>query len=232
MGRQTEVYYGVNQDTLPELRARMKGVYLQVKKDDVLPELPPKTIIEVPLNVHIHESLDLLNEARARLEGRGAWSDELSVQRRRIGEEKAEYVAEWCNNVSEREPLLIACWHRSVAAAIAEKLDAETKVLIGGMDNDYRQSVVDAFQRGNFTRLVCTIGAAGAGLTLTAANIVCLAELPWTAAETKQMADRVHRIGQDRKVFEYRFVAVGSEIDKLVARSIETKAADAASVIR
>jgi len=54
---------------------------------------------------------------------------------------------------------------------------------------------------------VCSIGAAGLGLTITAASTCLFVELPWTYAELKQCADRLHRIGQNNTVNEYILLA-------------------------
>ena len=47
---------------------------------------------------------------------------------------------------------------------------------------------------------VCTFGAGGVGLTLTAACTVILIDRPWTPGEMRQAEDRVRRIGQTKNV--------------------------------
>lgn len=47
---------------------------------------------------------------------------------------------------------------------------------------------------------VCTFGAGGVGLTLTAARTIILVDRPWTPGDTRQAEDRVRRIGQTREV--------------------------------
>ena len=58
--------------------------------------------------------------------------------------------------------------------------------------------------------IICSIKAAGVGLTLTAASDVVFAELPYTYADCCQCEDRVHRIGQKDSVTCYYLLGRGT----------------------
>jgi SWI/SNF-related matrix-associated actin-dependent regulator of chromatin subfamily A-like protein 1 len=66
-----------------------------------------------------------------------------------------------------------------------------------------KQAAVDAFQGGKSPLIICSIKAAGVGLTLTASSNVAFLELPWTYADCCQCEDRAHRIGQKDNVTCY-----------------------------
>ena len=66
-----------------------------------------------------------------------------------------------------------------------------------------KQAAVDAFQGGKSPLIICSIKAAGVGLTLTASSNVAFIELPWTYADCCQCEDRAHRIGQKDNVTCY-----------------------------
>jgi hypothetical protein len=55
-------------------------------------------------------------------------------------------------------------------------------------------------QEGLSPVFVCTYGAGGVGLTLTAASTIILLDRPWTPGDTRQAEDRVRRIGQTKAV--------------------------------
>ncbi len=77
-------------------------------------------------------------------------------------------------------------------------------VTVTGRDSmQAKQAAVDAFQKGEKKLIVCSIKAAGVGLTLTASSNVAFVELPWTMADCEQCEDRAHRIGQKDNVTCY-----------------------------
>ena len=68
---------------------------------------------------------------------------------------------------------------------------------------------------------ICTFGAGGVGLTLTAACSIILIDRPWTPGETFQAEDRIRRIGQTRNVKSYWIS--GFELDKQIDETIMSK---------
>ena len=76
----------------------------------------------------------------------------------------------------------------------------ERDVITAGTGED-REEAVRRFQEDPDTRvIICSIKAAGVGLTLTAAHTVGFVELPWHGADCEQCEDRAHRIGQKDSV--------------------------------
>jgi len=87
-----------------------------------------------------------------------------------------------------------------------------------------RDEVVDGFQNGDAPIFLISLKAGGVGLTLTAADTVILYDPWWNPAVERQAMDRVHRIGQERKVFVYRLIAEGS-VEEAISRLQERKQA-------
>lgn len=86
-----------------------------------------------------------------------------------------------------------------------------------------KQASVDAFQNNpNVQLIICSIKAAGVGLTLTAASDVAFIELAWTYADCCQCEDRAHRIGQKDNVTCYYLLGRGT-IDHTIYRLIHRK---------
>ena len=99
-----------------------------------------------------------------------------------------------------------------------------TAVSVTGRDSqDEKQRAVDAFQNNpKADIIICSIKAAGVGLTLTASSNVAFVEFPWTYADCCQCEDRAHRIGQKDSVTCYYFLGRRT-IDEKVYRIIQEK---------
>ena len=102
---------------------------------------------------------------------------------------------------------------------------------ITGRDNAVsRQAAVDAFQAGHCKLVICSIKAAGVGLTLTASSTVAFLEIPWTYADCCQCEDRAHRIGQKDNVTCYYLLGNGT-IDRVIYGLVNTKKAVANEIM-
>ena len=143
---------------------------------------------------------------------------------------KLNDVFEFVDDILESgEKLVIFAHLKEVIAAIKKKYPEA--VTITGEDNQAsRQFAIDSFQQNPDQKLIlCSIKAAGVGLTLTAASRVAFVELPWTAADCDQCEDRCHRIGQKDSVTASYFL--GSDtIDEKIYQIIQRKR-DIASTI-
>ncbi|MBN2068072.1 MAG: DEAD/DEAH box helicase [Opitutales bacterium] len=95
--------------------------------------------------------------------------------------------------------------------------------LTGGTKD--RSKPVKAFQgeKGSAVMLV-SLKAGGTGITLHAADYVFLLDPWWKPAVENQAIDRVHRIGQEKKVFVYRLITEGT-VEERVELLKEGKAA-------
>ncbi|MCX7986590.1 MAG: DEAD/DEAH box helicase [Bacteroidales bacterium] len=88
--------------------------------------------------------------------------------------------------------------------------------LLTGATTD-RQEVVKRFQTDPHTKIfLISLKAGGTGLNLTAADYVFLLDPWWNPAAENQAISRAHRIGQDKKVFVYRFISSQSIEEKII----------------
>lgn len=122
-------------------------------------------------------------------------------------------------------PLVVWAHHREVVQALAESVpDAVggAEVIAGATPVDERSRIVKDFQSGRVPVLVCSIKAAGVGITLTRSADVVFAEMDWTPALITQAEDRCARIGQKRPVQVTTYLARGS-IDEAVVHVLSKK---------
>ncbi|MFL2832397.1 MAG: DEAD/DEAH box helicase [Coraliomargaritaceae bacterium] len=74
-----------------------------------------------------------------------------------------------------------------------------------------RAKPVEIFQNTKEPAVILvSLRAGGTGITLHAADYVFLLDPWWNPAVEEQAVDRVHRIGQDRRVFVYRMITQGT----------------------
>lgn len=126
--------------------------------------------------------------------------------------------------------LIVFCSLHEVVDALVKAFPGA--VTVTGRDSAVaKQSAVDAFQNNPETRLiVCSIKAAGVGLTLTASSSVTFIELPWTFCDCAQCEDRAHRIGQKDNVTCYYLLGRGT-IDQTIYALIHRKKSIAAEIM-
>lgn len=79
-----------------------------------------------------------------------------------------------------------------------------------------KKAAEDALQQERVQFLLLTLKAGGAGLNLTAADYVLLADPWWNPAVEKQAVARAHRIGQTRPVLALRFITRGTIEEKIL----------------
>lgn len=136
---------------------------------------------------------------------------------------KLKSVYEFIDDVlASGEKLILFVDTIKVGQEIKNKYNALS--IVGDDSIEARNNAVQLFQDKNSKRnlIVCSIKAAGVGLTLTASSKVAFIELPWTAAACEQCEDRAHRIGQIDSVNCYYFL--GKEtIDENIYEIINEK---------
>lgn len=119
------------------------------------------------------------------------------------------------------KPLILFCSYHEIVDELCKAFPDAVRVT--GRDNaTSKQAAVDAFQSGKAKLIICSIKAAGVGLTLTASSNVAFIEFPWTYADCLQCEDRAHRIGQKDNVTCYYLIGRGT-IDPVLYNIIHRK---------
>lgn len=98
--------------------------------------------------------------------------------------------------IDSGEKIVVFCSLREIGDQL-KQLYPDAVMIRGGMSPEEKDHSVRKFQTDARTKLIiCSIKAAGVGLTLTASSRVLFIEFPWTDADCEQCEDRTHRIGQ------------------------------------
>jgi SWI/SNF-related matrix-associated actin-dependent regulator 1 of chromatin subfamily A len=214
---------------LDELQDRLRsGVMVRRLKRDVLKDLPPKVrgLVTLETNAKVNKILARekanwdaavakvgYEEAVRQMEAGGGFVFEtLAADRAALAEAKIGPVLDWTHEFLESgQKLVIFAHHHILVDALAEALGDAAVVIDGRVQPSDRQALVERFQNDESCRVfIGSIGAAGIGLTLTAASHVALAELPFRPADVSQAEDRCHRYGQRDTVNVYHLLFDGS----------------------
>jgi len=89
-------------------------------------------------------------------------------------------------------------------------------MLTGSHNSKQRDDAVKRFQtKSSCSVFLISLKAGGVGLNLTAADYVFILDPWWNPAAELQALSRAHRIGQDKRVFVYRFISADSIEEKI-----------------
>lgn len=150
--------------------------------------------------------------------------EEMAKVRHDTAVAKIPYCIEYIETLLESgQKIIIMAHHHDVIHAFAKKWPLESVSIYGETKLDDRQKAVDRFQTDENCKLaICSIKAAGVGITLTAASTVVFVELDWVPGNITQAEDRAHRIGQTDTVNVYHLVLKES-IDVNMAKTLIEK---------
>jgi len=88
---------------------------------------------------------------------------------------------------------------------------------LDGATKNRGEIVAEFQQNADLKVFLISIKAGGVGLNLTQADYVFILDPWWNPAVEQQAIDRTHRIGQDKKVFIYKFISKDTVEEKILA---------------
>jgi superfamily II DNA or RNA helicase len=107
--------------------------------------------------------------------------------------------------------------HLAVIRQALDRLEISYQYLDGNTPATVRQQRVDAFQNGQGDCFLISLKAGGTGLNLTAADYVIHMDPWWNPAVEDQATDRAHRMGQEKPVMVYRIIARGTIEEEILS---------------
>jgi SWI/SNF-related matrix-associated actin-dependent regulator 1 of chromatin subfamily A len=216
-------------------------------KSDVLPQLPAKRQVVVPVALTNEAEYRLaekdviewlrsqpldLAELNARIAAtlRAERLAQLGALQRLAARGKLAAALAWIEDfLASGEALVVFARHVEVQQAVLSRFP-QALHLLGSDSLADREAAIAAFQNHDGPPLI--VGAtrvAAQGITLTRASNVAFLELEWTPAMHDQAEDRCHRIGQRDAVTAWYLLAANT-IDETMARLIQSKRAVVAAV--
>lgn len=215
------------------------------EKSKVLTQLPDKTRVELLLDIDNREEYMMAeNDLRTYLREYKKSTDQEIRRKMRMAAlvkfmtlrqlatiGKISQAVEFISNfLSSGKKLIVFCALHELVDELKKRFP-DSVTVTGRQSASQKQEAVDNFQNKEETKLIiCSIKAAGVGLTLTAASDVAFLELPWTYADCCQCEDRAHRIGQKDNVTAY-YLLGHNTIDSVVYSLINKKKTVASEIM-
>lgn len=224
-------YYGVKNPKELGERIRSK-FYVRVTKEEVLPDLPPRTYQMVPLpeeyKVTEGEDIDvdgILDTIRDNKEVQVASG--LATVRRLQGVKKLPAVEGFIQDLLDQDlPVVVFTYHTQVMAGLKKAFEQYSPAVIdGSVPGQKRTAEVARFQDGGTNLFIGQVIAAGTGITLHRSSITIVVEPVWEPGILRQALDRQHRIGQKNPVTVYFLCVKGSLDEKITHTLIERERA-------
>lgn len=206
--------YGEN-DNLEELSKKLYSVcMIRREKAKVLTQLPDKTRTDLYVDISNREEYNLASanlvaylrtytectDREIRRKMRMEALVKFMTLRSLASKGKVRQATDFIRNfLANGKPLIVFCSLKEIVKELQKQFPDAVRVT-GDDSMADKQAAVDAFQSGEAQLIICSIKAAGVGLTLTASSNVAFVELAWTYADCCQCEDRAHRIGQKNNV--------------------------------
>jgi superfamily II DNA or RNA helicase len=235
-----------DQDRQQALTRRVRPFMLRRTKEEVVSELPAKTEIVqhielLPTQRDLYESVRLAMHSKIQMEieERGLKRSQIVIldallkmrqvccDPRWLKIDSAKNVKESAKlqflidtlpeMIEENRKILLFSQFTSMLALIEIELKKLNipYVILTGQTKD-RQTPINDFQSGKVPLFLISLKAGGTGLNLTAADTVIHYDPWWNPAVENQATDRAYRIGQDKPVFVYKLVTVGTVEEKIL----------------
>lgn len=221
---------------LRELNYKLKSTCFYRRDKSEATDLPAKTrqvvICDITTRKEYNEALkdlaDYLKKYRQATDDqvarsmRGEVMVRIGILKNISARGKLEACYDFIRDTLDNGEKLIVFGHlREVLGSIKSRFPSVSITGEDAMAN--RQQSIDRFQNDPGVNLiVCSIAAAGVGITLTASSTVAFIEMGWHPAIMEQAEDRAHRIGQKDHVNCIYFIGRDT-IDEWVYKLIDEK---------
>lgn len=226
---------------IEELHARIKKYFIRREKKDILKELPPKTFIELPMQLkgESNKQYNTASEDLAKYLRQYAGKQppeiakamnaeklmQLNVLRQICANGKTDIAVELIESIIDSgEKVLVFSSFVGPLEKLKEHFGSEAVMITGQTDVDDRGDIVKAFQNNkNIKVFLGGVKSAGTGITLTAASNVVFLDYSWTPSDMLQAQDRVHRPGQQATNINIYQIVAKDTIDEDMKGVLEEK---------
>lgn len=227
------VYNGAS--NLEELFTRVSPYFLRRLKRDVLTELPPKTYLDIPIELDDKEYSEyqkILKEVKKEIvdgkeiEKKDSYLAKIHKLKMFTGRIKIQRVKEIIQDIIDSgEKVVVVSDYTEMAEEIKREFMSIAVLHTGKMSDVEKQESVDRFQEDKTVKIFSgMILASGVGITLTAASKLIKLGFAWSHSDEEQVEDRIHRASSTSDNIEIIRLICQDTIDEDIIEILEEKA--------
>ena len=227
-----------------EIHRLMKSYFMRRRKKNVLREMPPIILQDIPIELSLQQEkaymniwnnrYELIKKGRKRIVSTDIFS--VITKLKQIcnydiesGESsKVEALKLIVDNLSGKEDkLIVFSQYVETLKKISEDLEGKIthEIYHGGLSEDARNMIITRFQEEEGPRvLLMSLKAGGIGLNLQEASAIVLFDRWWNPAVEEQAIHRAHRFNRKSVLHVFRFTVVDSIEERIVHILDEKKA--------
>jgi len=224
-----------------ELKQLIDPYYIRFKKDDILPDLPPKRYIDISIELdsqfqriynlaydNFKKYLISVKEKTNKEIKRTLQAEKLvklNELRQIACEGKVKAAEEIINNILENEnKVVVFCNYRTPLHELYNKFKKGAVIITGESGDNERKEAVHKFQNNKRTRIFLGgLMSTGIGINLTASNTILFLSYDWVPGVMKQCENRCHRIGSTgNNITIYQLIAKNT-IDEKMRETLREK---------
>lgn len=227
-----------------EIHRLMKPYFMRRRKKNVLREMPPIILQDIPIELSPEQEkaymniwnnrYELIKKGRKRISSTAIFSfinrlKQICNYDIESGESsKVEALKLIVDNLSGKaDKLIVFSQYVKTLKKISEDLEGKIthEIYHGGLSEDARNMIITRFQEEEGPRvLLMSLKAGGIGLNLQEANSIVLFDRWWNPAVEEQAIHRAHRFNRKSVLHVFRFTVVNSIEEKIVHILDEKKA--------
>ncbi len=230
---------------MDELASIIAPHYIRRTKEQVLPELPDKVQVTVPVELSERER-KLYNDLRAELlfdiESADIskiknitqiqngvvkmmrlrqMTNSLEIIGESVESSKLDTLKDLIKTFEPHQKMIIFSEFAEMCKILHRELP-HSLMIIGEVGIEDRRAIVEKFNNDPATNILVMSSAGAYGLNLQAADKLIHFDLPWSVGKYAQRSARAHRMGQKETVFEYSLIATHT-VDQHVLKKLTLK---------
>lgn len=217
-----------------ELNAKISSFYIRRLKENVLHDLPEKTINVLDVELTLEEQQEYLNLCKDFIESlNNSKGEKLPISLKRVvklkqylSKLKIKIVKDFIDNIlieNDRKKIIVFSQFKATQESLVKYYKDKGNAILAKYSSKRKDDEVAEFNSNPEKRvMVASTKAGGVGHNITSSDTVIFVDLMWNYSDHEQAEDRAYRIGQKNAVSVYYLNYIDT-IEQLLWKILEQK---------